>query len=188
MAVQELTTSRESLKAALDELTHAQEASREDHKRRRGEATIEAVRIFESSSRKYHASLLKMARDASAAAKEIDPRAKPVRIVDLTRGKRSPEVIRELRYWLDELELLAVGARYGLYDARVVHRSSRSMVRFLWDDIASTYVHDFRQGDVDKRKEQPTAYENSQWLADQFPRLEGRTQPETLPGALPLSD
>jgi hypothetical protein len=187
-AVDELMTSRATLATALSELKHSQDATREDHKRRRGEATVAAVRVFNEESRKHHGALLGIARAKTAKAREANEHAAPTEIKDLTRANRTPEVIIQLRFWLDELEMLAVGARYGLYDPRVVHRSSKTMIKFLWDH-ASTFVLDFRQGALeDRRAPQPTAYENAQWLLAQFPQLEGDLPPDLLDGALPLSD
>ena len=147
------------------------------------------IRTFLDRTAPPHATVLQAARAKTAHNRTSNPDAAPVQIKDLVRTGLSEDEKAAMRQWLDEVELLALGARMGFYDPRVIHYACKTAVTFAWGQ-GSTFVQDFRTGDLDTggRHPQPTAYQHTEWLVRQFDALEGLRPDQQLDGSIQLSE
>lgn len=141
---------------AWRQLKASADASKADHLRRRGEATMNAVDEFVKAYSVQHGQLLAKARAEGVTVNDL-----------IKRNGDGPEVWQSVQEQLDALEMLACGARLKVYDANIIYFLTRSVVKQLGDRTASRRA-DLINGRFDTRPAQPTAYEHVGWLLKQF--------------------
>lgn len=166
-AVEAVNVSNKQLHVAIGASNIAQESLRADQLRRRGEASIEAVRVFVTESSKYHAQLLILARERETTVTKIWQNHESMQ-TDI------------LAQYIDELEVLAVGVQLGVYDINVVQHIAQGFITHLWTQ-ATPYVAARRAG-TGGLPPHESAYEHAEWLAQ---RLHAKKGPAVLSGTLP---
>lgn len=169
-AIGTLLTAITATSFALRSLRTARVTLLSDHDRRRGEATMDAVRRFIDKGAALLPIIRNQARDAGQPVKAF---------LRNTKGTAARVAHQEL---LQEVELLALGCRLDVYSTQVVYDAARTIMRQTWQ-MSSAYVQDVRTGDFDSRPASPSAYEHFEWLIHRFDQIEGR-EPGCPQGAL----
>lgn len=146
---------------AWRQLRAGAQAAKADHLRRRGEATMRAVDAFVNAYSEEHERLLAAARGKGLTVKAL-----------IQKHGNDPEVVSTLQGQLDALEMLACGARLRIYDLNTVHHTARSVIRQL-GDRTTTLRGDMRDGRLDTRPAQPSAYEHTRWLLQELEAKSG---------------
>ena len=177
-ATESLDTALVGVKAATDGVDvavqgvlGAHSAMVKDHERRMADATMEALFRYLDQSRECWPVIREEAKAQSKTKKEL-----------LRTAKGTPARVAH-QHLLQELEMIGTGCRLGVYSSRVVYDVARSTIRQMWD-YSALYIADLREGEVDYRGEQRTAYEYFEWLLEEFDRLANKPLPEPPRGAL----
>lgn len=158
-------------KAAATSVKEMKNMADLDHQRRRGEATMAATDRFNRIYDKQHDIIL------------INARSKQARIPEILVLPLDPEVSKALQAELDAVEMLALGARYGFFDFRIIYAMGHSSIDQLWE-WSDKFRNECRDGIPNQRKPQPTAYEHFKWLHGQFDTIYEAGKPP-LEGILP---
>ena len=110
-------------------------------------------------------------------------RQEPARTVKQVIASGEKRALEAMQDQLDALEVLSIGARMQIYDINVIHQVARSVILQLWDR-STAYRNDLRDGGLDPRPAQKSAYEHSKWLRDEIDRR-NEGGPVQLDGTLP---
>lgn len=185
-------------KIAVRELKQSKNLADAAVRRQRAEVTQAAVRRFIKLYNVQHQVMLTEARNITQNREKIIPRYKRTgkdadfarcRINDLftselIKAGRTPEpALNALQACLDSLEELGVGVEMRVYDERVIYHTIRSTVSLLvsW---SQHFINLQRQGGLENRGAQPSAYEMLHLLEKRLIRIADEGAPTKLTGAL----
>lgn len=183
---------------ALRELKQSKKLADAAVRRQRAEVTQAAVRRFIKLYNVQHQVMLTEARKITQNREKIIPRYKRTgkdadfarcRVSDLftaefIRAGHAPEAaLNALQACLDSLEELAVGVEMRVYDERVIYHTIKSSVLRLvsW---SQHFINLQRQGGLENRDAQPSAYKMLHLLEKRLIRIEAEGEPTKLTGAL----